>query len=102
MMNKYAKLKEYYVYMMATRRNGTIYVGFSGDLTTRVRAHKSGNGAVFTGKYKVDKLVYFEPHSSRRKALHREYLMKRWRRQWKIELIEKFNANWDDLAKDWD
>lgn len=86
------------VYIMANRKNGTIYTGMSSDLWTRLGQHKSGKGSNFTGKYGCDRLVWYEIHSLIVAAKHRERRIKTWNRQWKIDLIEKTSPHWDDLS----
>jgi putative endonuclease len=88
----------FHVYILASQRNGTLYVGVTSDLARRMTEHKSGLVPGFTRQYGVDRLVYFEEHASILEAREREYKMKRWRRVWKLELIEKLNADWRDLA----
>jgi putative endonuclease len=88
----------YYVYILASQRNGTLYVGVTNDLSRRIGEHKSGLVPGFTRQYGVDKLVYFEEHGSILEAREREHRMKRWKRAWKLELIEKLNPDWRDLA----
>jgi len=88
----------FYAYILASRRNGTLYVGVTNDLGRRIGEHKSGVVPGFTRQYGVDKLVYFEQHTSILEAREREPRMKRWRRAWKLELIEKLNPDWRDLA----
>jgi putative endonuclease len=90
----------YFVYMLASKRNGTLYVGVTNDLSRRVGEHKAGAVPGFTRQYRVDRLVYAEGHSSILEARARERSLKRWRRDWKIQLIEKDNPNWNDLT-DW-
>jgi putative endonuclease len=85
------------VYIMANRRNGTLYLGVSSDLTARVYGHREGLIAGFTKRYGCKRLVWFEQHDDLQAARHRELQMKEWRRAWKIELIVKTNPNWDDL-----
>ena len=92
-------MKTYYVYILASKRNGTLYIGITNDLTRRIYEHKSGNIEGFTKKYSVDKLVYFETTNDVNTAILREKILKKWKRQWKIELIEKINPNWNDLSK---
>lgn len=87
----------HYVYMMASKRNGVIYIGMAENLKRRVRSHKGGYGSRFSQKYFVKKIVYFEKLDSYETALRREKQMKKWKRDWKIELIEKLNPNWIDL-----
>jgi putative endonuclease len=84
-------------YMMASRRHGTIYLGSALDLIVRVWDHKNGVGSKFTHKYGVTKLVWFQPFLLVTEARDREYQLKRWKRDWKVELIEASNPNWDDL-----
>jgi putative endonuclease len=88
----------FYVYILASRRNGTLYVGVTNDLARRIGEHKSGIVPGFTRQYGVDKLIFFEEHASILEAREREHRMKRWRRAWKLELIEKFNPDWRELA----
>ena len=88
----------YFVYMLASKRNGTLYVGVTNDLSRRVGEHKAGAVPGFTRQYRVDRLVYAEGYSSILEARARERSLKRWRRDWKIQLIEKDNPNWNDLT----
>jgi len=90
----------YFVYLLASKRNGTIYTGFTNNLFGRTSKHKSGEGSVFTAKYGVYRLVWFEEHRYVNDAIRREKSIKRWRRNWKIELIEKDNPQWRDLFED--
>ncbi len=87
----------YYVYIMASKRNGPLYVGVTNDLVRRVYQHREGQADGFTKKYGVKALVFFEQHDDIAWALQREKNIKRWRRAWKIDLIEKANPAWDDL-----
>jgi putative endonuclease len=87
----------YYVYIMASKRNGTLYVGVTNDLLRRVYEHREGQSGGFTKNYGVKMLAYFESHDDIDRALQREKNMKRWRRAWKIDLIEKSNSDWHDL-----
>jgi putative endonuclease len=89
----------YYVYILASRRNGTLYVGVTNDLARRLAEHKSKLVPGFTRKYDVDKLVYFEDYAAILDARAREHAIKRWRRAWKIALIEKSNPDWSDLSE---
>ena len=89
----------YYVYILASKRNGTLYVGVTGDLIKRVYEHKRDVRAGFTKRYKVHKLVYFEMTTEIYSALAREKQLKNWKRDWKIGLIEKGNPRWDDLSE---
>ena len=86
------------VYIMANRKNGTIYVGCTSDLYLRIEQHKLGKGSVFTAKYKCFRLVWAERHEIMESALRRERRIKEWPRQWKINLIEALNPDWDDLS----
>jgi len=88
----------FFVYILASKRNGTLYVGVTNNLARRIVEHKSKLVPGFTRKYGVDLLVYFEVFDSVLEARAREHSMKRWRRAWKIKLIEEANPNWDDLT----
>lgn len=90
----------YYTYIMASGRNGTLYTGSTDDLPKRVFNHKAGAGSVFTAKYNVTLLVWFESHESRETAFRRERQIKEWRRSWKLRLIEEMNPDWRDLNDD--
>jgi len=89
--------KQFFVYMTASKRNGTLYVGVTSDLPGRAWQHKNKVSDGFTAKYNVDLLVYFEPHDRAETALLRERQIKKWRRAWKIRLIEESNPRWRDL-----
>lgn len=86
-----------YVYIMASQRNGTLYIGVTSNLVQRVYQHKQGNHDSFTKKYSVNQLVYYEEIGDINSAIGREKGLKAWKRQWKIELIEKDNPTWKDL-----
>jgi putative endonuclease len=88
---------DYYVYIMASGRHGTLYIGMMNDLTRRVYEHKHDIIDGFTRKYGVHILVYFEHTNNVVSAIAREKQLKKWRRQWKIRLIEKNNPQWRDL-----
>jgi putative endonuclease len=88
----------YFVYILASRRNGTLYVGVTNDLVRRMSEHKGKLVPGFTRKYGVDKLVYFEEYASILEARARERVLKRWDRAWKLALIEKMNPQWRDLS----
>ncbi len=90
-------MNTYFVYILASRSNGTLYIGVTNDLARRVYEHKEGEVKGFTKKYKVNKLVYYEEYSDVIEAISREKNIKKWKRAWKVELIESENANWDDL-----
>ena len=87
----------YYVYLLASQRNGTLYVGVTNDLVRRVYEHKNGLADGFTKKYAVHMLVCFEISESIDSAISREKQLKNWRREWKVALIEKANPEWEDL-----
>ncbi|MGX1930811.1 GIY-YIG nuclease family protein [Flagellimonas sp. 2504JD4-2] len=92
---------QYYVYILTNKRYGTLYIGMTNDLERRVFEHKRKLIDGFTKKYGLDTLVYFEIFSQVNDAILREKRLKKWKRQWKIDLIEKENKNWNDLAFDW-
>jgi putative endonuclease len=85
----------YYVY--ASRRNGTLYIGVTNDLARRVWEHREGLAEGFTKDYGIKRLVYFETFEDINAAIHREDRLKKWKRQWKIDLIQARNPLWDDL-----
>ncbi len=93
--------KTYYVYVLASRRNGTLYIGVTNDLWRRVLEHRKGIASGFTRKYGVKLLVYFERFRDVRDAIDRETRLKKYKREWKINLIQKENVHWKDLAADW-
>jgi putative endonuclease len=92
---------QYYVYILANKPNGTLYIGMTNDLQRRIFEHKSGEIEGFTQKYEVKKLMYFEVFKEVNEAISREKNIKKWKRNWKIRLIEKENESWIDLSKDW-
>ena len=94
---RYFDPKSFFVYMTASRPHGVIYVGMTSDLPGRAWQHRERALEGFTKKYWVGRLVYFEHHDVATEAVRREWLMKRWRRDWKIELIEAGNPTWADL-----
>ena len=89
--------KQYFVYILASRKNGTIYIGVTNDLLKRVGQHKNNLVEGFTSKYNVHILVYYEGFSHITDAINREKQLKKWKRKWKLELIEKDNPRWEDL-----
>ena len=93
-------MKQYYVYILASKKNGTLYIGVTNNLLKRVYEHKNNLMEGFTAKYNVHNLVYYETYSSIYDAIAREKHMKKWKRKWKIELIEKSNPQWIDLHCD--
>ena len=86
-----------YVYIMASKRNGTLYVGVTSDLIGRVHQHRERLVAGFTRKYGCTLLAWFEAHDDLQAARHLELQMKKWKRAWKVELIERRNPQWKDL-----
>lgn len=87
----------YFVYLLASKRNGTLYLGVTRDLIRRTGQHKSAEIPGFSSRYGVKQLVWFEAHDNAPAAIEREKEIKKWRREWKIALIEKDNAEWRDL-----
>jgi len=87
----------YYVYIMASKRNGTLYIGVTKNLIKRVYEHKHNMVESFTKKYNVHKLVYYEYTEDVISAIEREKRLKTWQRQWKLRLIEEMNPEWNDL-----
>jgi putative endonuclease len=94
-------IHQYYVYILASKINGTLYIGITNDLQRRVYEHKTGILKGFTQKYGVNKLVYFEVFENVNEAISREKNLKKWKRDWKIKLIEEENKEWADRAQDW-
>ena len=90
-------MKKHYVYILASKRNGTLYIGVTNDLIRRVYEHNNDLIDGFTKKYVVHRLVYYEQYDDVVNAIQREKRLKKWNRQWKIELIEKENLEWKDL-----
>jgi putative endonuclease len=93
-------MNSYSVYILASKKNGTLYVGVTNNLERRVREHKKDYLEGFTKRYRVHSLVYYEQTSNVEAAIRREKQIKKWNRQWKIDLIEKENPEWLDLAGD--
>jgi putative endonuclease len=92
--------KKWYLYILASRRNGTLYVGVTSDLVKRIAEHKQKLVDGFTKKYNVTALVYFETFEDIGEAITREKQIKEWKRKWKTELIESVNTTWRDLYED--
>jgi len=90
-------MKKYYVYILASEKNWTLYIWVTNDLLRRIYEHKNKLIDWFTKEYWIDKLVYFEETNDIKIALQREKSLKKWNRKWKLELIEKFNPTWLDL-----
>jgi len=89
--------RSYYVYILASKKNGTLYIGFTSNLIKRVWEHKEKKADGFTKRYGVDRLVYFEQTPDVCSAIECEKRLKKWNRQWKIDLIEQENPEWRDL-----
>ena len=93
-------MKPAYVYILASKKNGTLYIGVTSDLIKRIYEHKNGLVDGFTKKYKVHLLVYYEQFLDIYSAISREKQLKHWQRKWKLQLIEQNNTNWRDLYSD--
>ena len=89
--------RSFYVYILASRIGGTLYIGVTNDLIRRVAEQRLKIAESFTKRYEVYRLVYFEQFDDAENAIKREKRLKKWNRAWKIRLIEEFNPNWDDL-----
>lgn len=98
-MRKVPIMKQPAVYILASERNGTLYIGVTSNLPQRIWQHREGLVEGFTNRYSVKMLVWYEMHESMESAIMREKALKKWRRGWKLELIEQSNAQWRDL---WD
>ncbi|WP_179318752.1 GIY-YIG nuclease family protein [Winogradskyella helgolandensis] len=95
-------MKYWYVYIMANKPNGVIYIGVTDNIEERVKEHKlKVYPKSFTAKYNCDKLVYFEDFENGKEAEKREKNFKKWKRVWKVELIEEMNPSWSDLSTNW-
>jgi putative endonuclease len=92
-----SKDHSYFVYILASKIGGTLYVGVTNDLVRRIHEHRNGLADGFTKKYGVHRLIYFEQHSDIEAAITREKRLKKWNRAWKIRLVEETNPNWSDL-----
>jgi putative endonuclease len=88
----------YYVYILASGRYGTLYIGVCNDMSNRLTLHRTGRGSQFVRKYGVTRLVYMETYASPLEAIRREKQLKEWHRDWKIRLIEEDNPDWCDLS----
>ena len=89
----------YFVYILASRKHGTLYIGVTNDLGRRLFEHREGTGSKFTREYRVHRLVHAEEFQDIREAIAREKAMKEWKRAWKVQLIESGNPEWNDLAE---
>lgn len=87
-----------YVYLLASNKNGTLYLGVTSDLTKRIYEHKQHLAKGFSDKYDITRLVWFEPHDDIMQAIQREKQIKKWNRAWKLRLFEGSNPNWNDLS----
>jgi putative endonuclease len=85
------------VYILASKRNGTLYIGVTSDLIKRVWEHKHNEVKGFTERYRVHRLVWYEMHETMESAIRKEKMLKNWKRAWKLELIERTNPNWQDF-----
>ncbi len=94
-------MTNFYVYILENKKDGVLYIGLTNELERRLYEHKNKLLKGFTYKYNVDKLVYFEEFETYEEAFTRERRLKKWNRNWKIELIEKENSGWDDLPTGW-
>ncbi len=92
--------EQYYVYILASSQNGTLYIGVTRDLRKRVFEHKGNMVDGFSKKYHVHLLVYYEAHGDIREAILREKQIKKWNRKWKLRLIEELNPSWKDLYEE--
>jgi putative endonuclease len=90
-------MKNFYVYILSNKRNGTLYTGVTSDLIKRVYEHKNKLVNGFTKKYNIRSLVWYEIHETADTAINREKQIKKWNRKWKLELIERDNPEWNDL-----
>ena len=90
-----------FVYILTNKRNGTLYVGVTSSLFDRMEQHRLGEGSKFVKKYGLNRLVWFEEYPLYADAIRRETAMKRWKREWKLALIEKTNPQWKDLTGQW-
>lgn len=95
-------LRVYFVYILTNYKQTVLYTGVSNDLERRMHEHKSKfNSNSFTARYNIDRLVWYETHRWIHEAIHREKLIKKWKRAWKVELVNEFNPDWQDLSADW-
>lgn len=87
----------YFTYILASKKHGTLYIGVTNDLVCRVAEHRQGNEGSFSSSYKVTMLVHYDAFDDIEQAISREKKLKHWKRDWKVNLIEEDNPNWDDL-----
>ena len=95
----YPYMRRFWVYMLASRKNGTLYTGVTNDLARRIHEHETGQGSKFAARYGVVRLVWYEEHPTAPQAITREKAIKSWPRKWKIDLIQQENADWFDLKR---
>jgi putative endonuclease len=94
--------KKYYTYILTHQKNHIFYVGVTNNIERRMSVHKIATFGTHVGHYNIKKLVYFEEHSDIRIAIRREKTIKKWKKQWKINIITEMNPSWTDLSEDWD
>jgi putative endonuclease len=99
-VNKNDMIRQPCVYILTNQRNGTLYTGVTSDLPKRIWEHKIKVVKGFTEKYRLDKLVWYEQHSTMESAINREKIVKKWKRRWKLKFIEDMNPDWRDLYED--
>lgn len=92
-------MRTFFIYILASRKNGTLYIGVTNDIARRIWEHRNGQGDSFTRRYHVDRLVYIETFPTAHEAIGREKSLKKWPRKWKIDLIERDNPEWFDLYR---
>ena len=97
----YRTQHQYYIYILASQKNGTLYIGVTNNIERRVLEHKEKVNEGFSSRYNINMLVYFESFQYINDAILREKRLKKWNRQWKINLIEEENIEWNDLSEDW-
>jgi len=93
---------KYYTYILTHERNHIFYVGVTNNIKRRISEHRKGTYGTHVGRYNIKKLVYFEEHQWIQEAIKREKIIKKWKRQWKINIITEQNPDWVDLSLDWD
>lgn len=93
-------MKKFHVYILASRKNGTLYVGVTNDLCRRLTEHRAATSSSFTGRYNVHRLVHVEVFDDPENAIRREKRLKEWKRSWKVALFESANPEWRDLSDD--
>jgi putative endonuclease len=97
----YKAIHQYYLYILTNKKEGVLYIGATNDLERRIFEHKNKLIKGFSSRYNLDKLVYFETYQFIEDAIKREKNMKKWKREWKINLIVEHNPDWGDLSKEW-